>query len=698
MSGILAKSGRTSSRMKRVLKQAQAQSPGVFLRTSTHMASTTLDPSTLANVSLAERLLSGTERLGAASINEDVMKTFVGTLHAASSLAQHHQHHQPSRHGRNSMLEAEQKHLPQRFPSASTRLHPRKPILDRTPISNNLLLSRFDQVESAVLDNMDPRPNAKKESGVYRSDKGTITTQEKFERNAKTLNNRLTRAIKSRRLKDSLEIFEKAMVTNAVDELDSKIYQNLIKFMAPRDVLGAYSCLKRYENVTGNTSDAQVYGYICNNLDRFDPGKVRPQHMVDMTRSLIRDLEKLDEAKQHWLFPQLVLSLTRQPFWEVGKIAAGLYRRMVKEEFPLTAKKLEQFVRCSKYARQKDLPYHEILEHIASKDGQPHTVTAIHALENLFPFTDTEATMTALGAIIDMQSTSVESESNKIYRIDIGALEHITAAAARKPNPDLNLLVWDALELFGYEPTETIYENTIQSFCMSYRKDDNCFEALAEMESKGFEPSRALIRSVSRSLRYSASRVDNAYYIVSGKNHWSEPKWSVGALNIVLSACGELGDVNRAFATFDEFEPNGLKPNLDSYCFLFEALDVDTDPKYRKDSISEEAIQATLEAAEYILSAMKADGIELAGHALQEYVHMLINIEDIDKALETVTNALEANLEIRNKTFFTVAMACCNRDRFDDARYFSSKLSELWNFLDQRINKMAETAKLFNNN
>ena len=110
-------------------------------------------------------------------------------------------------------------------------------------------------------------------------------------------------------------------------------------------------------------------------------------------------------------------------------------------------------------------------------------------------------TSVALWALLELQSTTQPSDRYQSYRVDIGTLEQITAAGARKASPELNLMVWDLVEMLGYQPTEAMYENTIQAFCMAYRQDHSVFAVLAEMQSNGYEPSRALIRSISRSLR-----------------------------------------------------------------------------------------------------------------------------------------------------------------------------------------------------
>jgi hypothetical protein len=62
--------------------------------------------------------------------------------------------------------------------------------------------------------------------------------------------------------------------------------------------------------------------------------------------------------------------------------------------------------------------------------------------------------------------------------------------------------VWDMLDVLGYEPSEAIYENTVTAFAMNTFTYREAFTVLAEMETRGFKPSRALIRSFSLHVRY----------------------------------------------------------------------------------------------------------------------------------------------------------------------------------------------------
>ena len=145
---------------------------------------------------------------------------------------------------------------------------------------------------------------------------------------------------------------------------------------------------------------------------------------------------------------------------------------------------------------------HSLILILCTVGHRPSPNLAIQVLQNLFPYTKIDETILALKAIIQLQSSWEPGALYPTYKVDIGILEHIMAAAARKGAFELNILVWDLVDLLGYEPTEFMYENTIQGFAMGAQQDHNVFGVLSEMEERGFSPSRALIRSISRSIRY----------------------------------------------------------------------------------------------------------------------------------------------------------------------------------------------------
>ena len=137
------------------------------------------------------------------------------------------------------------------------------------------------------------------------------------------------------------------------------------------------------------------------------------------------------------------------------------------------------------------------------------------ALQHVFPYTNEKDTLSVLRCILDLQSKHLRSVDDDCasqpqkqkqeypdYTVDIATLEVIGAAASRAGNFEICLQIWDLVNLFGYEPTDAIFENTAVAFAANSDTYLNCFTILAEMEQQGREPSRALIRNISVYMRY----------------------------------------------------------------------------------------------------------------------------------------------------------------------------------------------------
>jgi hypothetical protein len=160
----------------------------------------------------------------------------------------------------------------------------------------------------------------------------------------------------------------------------------------------------------------------------------------------------------------------------------------------------------SRYYRQDDLTYAEILQRCIARDRRPPVQLVMNVLDNYFPFTDVASTASMLRSIVQLQLWSQESEESEDrrqkYVVDVAALEMMGAAAARTGNMDLNFAVWDVLDVFGLEPTAGIFENTVLAFSLNPVTYGDAFVVMNEMQAAGFEPSLALIRGFSKQLRY----------------------------------------------------------------------------------------------------------------------------------------------------------------------------------------------------
>jgi hypothetical protein len=126
-------------------------------------------------------------------------------------------------------------------------------------------------------------------------------------------------------------------------------------------------------------------------------------------------------------------------------------------------------------------------------------------LQKMHPFTDIDTAKAVITFMIEWEKNENPPTKRKTiandYRLALGILEELASTAAQMRRTDVILMVWDALDAFGYRPNEGMYESAIQAFVSSKYQDQNAFAVLAEMETEGYVPSRALIRTVSHFIR-----------------------------------------------------------------------------------------------------------------------------------------------------------------------------------------------------
>jgi hypothetical protein len=146
-----------------------------------------------------------------------------------------------------------------------------------------------------------------------------------------------------------------------------------------------------------------------------------------------------------------------------------------------------------------------------------NTTTRIN--NNFIRSTDTDATHEILSIIQKLQLDIAVIESPPVddYRIDLGMLEAISMASARK-NVDLTLLVWDLVELFGYAPTAGMFEDVIMSFAATYQ-NENMFSALSDMERNGFVTSPGLLKFVGMKISRNDKRIRHSYNTITWRGN-----------------------------------------------------------------------------------------------------------------------------------------------------------------------------------
>lgn len=188
---------------------------------------------------------------------------------------------------------------------------------------------------------------------------------------------------------------------------------------------------------------------------------------------------------------------------------------------------------------------------------------------------------------------------------------------------------------------------------------------------------------------FSARRVDNAHRLLTSQET-EGTRISVSSLNVIMSACAELGDVDRAFATWDDFNTYNIEPNADTYSFLLEALAVNMSPLEKQDDAHrmQDDAPGRLDAASAILSLMEGNGVKKCQHCIGNYVQLLCNVGRLDAATEFLLDSVEKKELVGNRILCIVAKNNAKAGNFDIARLLASKTTEHFGYLDHRINEI----------
>jgi len=349
-----------------------------------------------------------------------------------------------------------------------------------------------------------------------------------------------------------------------------------------------------------------------------------------------------------------------------------------------TLDKLTSLLNHSKFWKQDALPFWKILEMAVDHGSQPKPKIALNILQNMYPFTTIYMVRSVLKSIICLQKNKAPQELN--YQIDQGTLECISVGASRHAASNVILLLWDYMELIGtasvagddratclFEPTEGMYEDAVYAFVSSkWKKDHFALSILTEMEERGYKAKRSLIRSVSRKLSASVGRVNNALYLLKnsfedgGDNIDSDNsigiKPSTSSLNSVLSAYAQIGRVDKAFKTYDDFDRFNCSVNQDTFEYLMESLVLDAysatpicrvrqggnghkrieyATQYQnRGGEYEEWMASLLDSGEVILTTAKERNVELSQHFLHNYIKLLCVAGEVDKAFDLLRELL----------------------------------------------------------
>lgn len=187
---------------------------------------------------------------------------------------------------------------------------------------------------------------------------------------------------------------------------------------------------------------------------------------------------------------------------------------------------------------------------------------------------------------------------------------------------------------------------------------------------------------------FSERRVDYSYNLLTSRET-EGIEITLSTLNVVLSASAELGDVDRTFATFDDFDSYGIEPNTDSYSFLLEVLSRSVNPLYQKDDEQRRMdAPGRMDAAAAILSLMEEKGVEMCHHCIEHYAQLLYNVGRLDAATEFLMDSLERGDPVNNRVIINMSKNNALVGNIEVARLLSKKTTENFRHLDHRIDEI----------
>lgn len=170
---------------------------------------------------------------------------------------------------------------------------------------------------------------------------------------------------------------------------------------------------------------------------------------------------------------------------------------------------------------------------------------------------------------------------------------------------------------------------------------------------------------------------------------------SQAAVNAVLSAAAERGDLDAALSIADEVIPRfNLQMNSDSFSFAMEAIGKHLSRRTQSGT-SEEVIQRVLAAADTILSDMERQGIPPTQYILRDYVEMLCHAQEVDTATSVVralAQSAEKNL-LNSKIIYCVAVANAKLGNFVVANEIVNASPEPMPFVRSVIKRLKSRGK-----
>jgi len=246
----------------------------------------------------------------------------------------------------------------------------------------------------------------------------------------------------------------------------------------------------------------------------------------------------------------------------------------------------------------------------------------------------------------------------------------ISILVSKRGSIDLSLLIIEMAESFGYNISESMFEDVILSFAAS-RQVPQCLGALVDMETKGHVPSRELLRKVAKKLSYDDKRLRYTQHILTGNDNGNI--LSTATLNSLMMGYGMKKNIQAAFDVFDSFPELGLKRDSNTVTFLMEILYFSTKQRfgrrlYATDSLRPEDVNDVIGEIDIVLSTMKEEDIEATRQFYHEYVRLLCSLGLFEDGKLALEEAVSNNIKLQVGTIFLLSVQCAHRGHFDMAK------------------------------
>ncbi|KAL7541638.1 hypothetical protein ACHAXR_011073 [Thalassiosira sp. AJA248-18] len=481
--------------------------------------------------------------------------------------------------------------------------------------------------------------------------------------------------------------------------LDEEQLINVFYFISKKDLRSGYTVLKYLEarcKEQGRLASLDLYLKIVHgirsveldyrvNHQKYNTKGDRRFMSPSELQTLVEDVtehiqEEFSEGKkmvyQYILLPALVVNLSEHQDTTIKCCAKPIMEYILDSQFPILSPEIyDHMLGRTTHGRTGPdyIPHHRVLSWLVSNGYTPKRENVINVLQCYHPFRDLEATHDILTSILKLQSENDSPSDAEDYRIDLGTLEAISMASARK-NIELNLLVWDLVEQSGYNPTESMFEDVVMSFAAT-RQDNHMYAALVDMEKNGFAPSPALLRYVAlqiANLKWThQKRLDHSYKVLTW--HENEHMRSTHTMNILIVGYGMRRDINSAFLVFEDCARFNIAPDASTFTFLMEALYIDTKDRFphlvskAKPQYNPEDRDDVVGAAQVILDAMAEAGVPKSKHFVHEHVRLLCVLGLVEEANLVLDEAITTGAPVHPGTLFVLATKLADTGDFEMA-------------------------------